>query len=550
MRLDRTNQSKVKILAIILTVSCLTLSTISLFSERSSADDMTNDLQAGLLVLDQNVNIDNLTFSTYMCGSGNDVGSAVSFDADNNMYILGSTSSTDFPVKNAYQNEIAGESDLFIIKLSPGGNIIYSTYFGGSGHDSGKSIAVDTDGNVFITGLTTSTDFPLLNAFQSTLGGGYDAFVLKTNPDGEPIYSTYVGGDNEDIGTSIAVDSGGNAVICGYTSSTDFPVVYAPQENCSGDSDAFVVRLDAIGAPIFSTYIGGAVDDFAYDVFLDTAGYIFIAGATYSEDFPLVDAFQDTKKVGDWDAYGGSDAFILEMCPIGCLEYSTFLGGKGPDSAQSLAVDLDGNIYLTGYTYSDDFPTVNATQNILAGEMDIFITKMNVSGTALDFSTYYGGSGWNLLGWDHAFSLALDGSGNIYVAGYSGSTTFPVVNAYQESNNGDGDAILIKLTNDGEPIFASFYGGSEEDICYGMSILPNGNVCMVGSTWSSDFPMVNPCHDSLNGQNGAFISILGEMAIEEDEEGGDGTTTFVIIAIMVVVIVIVAAFLIFRRRPS
>jgi len=543
MRLDRTNPRKVKILAIILAISCLTLSTISLFSERSSADGIRNDLQIGSLVLDVNEKIDNLTFCTYMCGSDSDVGSSVSFDEDNNMYILGSTSSSDFPVKNAHQDEMAGESDLFIIKISPGGNVIYSTYFGGSGHDRGLSIAVDTDGNVFITGSTTSTDFPLLNASQSTLGGGYDAFVLKIDPDGEPIYSTYVGGNDEDVGTSIAVDSAGRAVICGYTSSTDFPLIDPFQDNYSGNSDAFVVRLNATGSCIFSTYIGGEREDFAYAAFLDVAGYIYIAGSTYSDDFPTVYPYQETKG-------GMEDAFVLEMCPTGCLMFSTFLGGDKTDGARSLTVDLDGNIYLTGETYSENFPIMNATQDYLAGEIDIFITKMNASGEALDFSTYYGGSGSSTSGWDHGYAIALDPAGNICVAGYSLSTSFPVLNAYQESNNGHGDVVVIMLTNDGEPIFASFYGGSEEDICYGMSILPNGNVCMVGVTWSSDFPVVNPCQDCLKGQRGAFIAVLGEMAIEEDEGGGGGIMTFAIIAIVVVAIVIVAAFLIFRKRSS
>lgn len=404
---------------------------------------------------------------------------------------------------------------------------------------------MDNEGNAYLTGATTSSDFPVFNGFQTSLGSEfdmfYDAFILKLDPDGEPVYSTYLGGGQEDIGTSIAVDNGGNMVVCGYTESIDFPVIYALQENYSGNSDAFVVRVNATGTPIFSTYLGGAANDFANAMFLDVAGYIFVAGSTYSEDFPVVDGFQDAKE-------GMEDAFVLEMCPLGCLMYSTFLGGNKTDAIHSLAVDLDGNIYLTGYTWSDDFPIVNAVQDALAGEEDIFITKMNVSGTALDFSTYYGGSGSSIWGWDCAYSLALDSSGNIYVAGYSGSTTFPVVNAYQESNNGDGDVILIKLTNDGEPIFASYYGGSEEDICYGMAVLPNGNVCLVGITWSSDFPLVNPCYDTLNGNKGAFIIILGEMAI--DEGGGDVTITFAIIAIAAVAIVIIAAFLFYKRKTS
>jgi len=261
--------------------------------------------------------------------------------------------------------------------------LIYSTYLGGSGGDQGNSIAVDASGNAYVTGLTDSTNFPTVNALQSTNSSGtYDAFVTKLNPAGSAlIYSTYLGGNGLDDGTGIAVDASGNAYVTGRTSSTNFPTANALQSTLAGEGNAFVAKINATGsALVYSTYLGGTDYDSGNGIALDASGNAYVTGAASSTNFPTTaDAFQTA-------IAGSENAFISKINATGsALVYSTYLGGNEDDSGNAIAVDASGNAYVTGATDSANFPTTaDAFQKAIGGLYDnAFVTKINPSGSAL-----------------------------------------------------------------------------------------------------------------------------------------------------------------------
>ena len=378
-----------------------------------------------------------LVYSTYLGGSGSEIGFGIAVDSAGNAYVTGTTGSTDFPIKNALQPTFSGSYDAFVTKISADGSaLVYSTYLGGNGSSAASGIAVDPPGNAYVIGQTNSTDFPIKNALQSTLGGSYDAFVTKISADGSAfIYSTYLGGTKSDYGLGIAVDPGGNAYVTGSTISADFPVKNALQSTFSGGNDAFVTKISADGsALVYSTYLGGGVWNGGAGIAVGSGGNAYVTGTTSSTDFPVKNAFQPT--IG-----GRSDAFLTAFSPDGALVYSTYLGGNGDENSGGIAVDAAGDAYVTGFTTSSDFPTKNAYQRRKHFGWDAFITEINPGGNALIYSTYLGG---NLT--DVGYGIAVDSAGSSYVTGQTGSSDFPTtLLAFQPSVNGNPDAFVTKF---------------------------------------------------------------------------------------------------------
>ena len=393
-----------------------------------------------------------LVYSTYLGGSGVDYGQGIAVDSSGSAYITGTTSSNSFPTTSPIQGTNAGSNDAFVTKLNPSGSaLVYSTYLGGSGVDYGQGIAVDSSGSAYITGDTNSTNFPTANPIQGAYAGGYsDAFVTKLNPSGSAlVYSTYLGGSDIDYGRGIAVDSSGSAYITGGTFSTNFPTANPIQgAHAGGYDDAFVTKLNPSGsALVYSTYLGGSKRDFSGGIAVDSSGSAYITGGTDSTDFPTANPFQE---------YNGSDAFVTKLNPSGsALVYSTYLGGGSPwshpnDYGSGIAVDSSGSAYITGWTRSDDFPTVNPIQDTCRGcgldSYSAFVTKLNPSGSTLVYSTYLGGSGH-----DGGNGIAVDSSGSAYITGGTSSTDFPTANPFQGSYAGGGglgvfgDAFVTKI---------------------------------------------------------------------------------------------------------
>src|SRR6267154_453038 len=435
-----------------------------------------------------------LAYSTYLGGTnaespgevfvfaqavpGRFIGVAV--DAAGNAYITGATESLDFPTTSgAFQTTLSrdphfkfgpGGQDVFVTKLnSTGSGLVYSTYLGGMFSDHGSGIAVDADGNAYVTGTTASFDFPTTPlAFQRTgdANSAYNAFVTKLNPSGSAlVYSTYLGGGfNQGFG--IAVDTGGNAHVTGEAHNV-FPTTPGAFKTSNIDfgTDAFVTKLNPIGSGlVYSTFLGGrSGNETGYGIAVDAGGNIYVTGVTSSINFPVTPgAFQTVSG-------GNDDAFVTKLNPAGGgpadLIYSTYLGGSGFDNGLGIAVDNSSspNAYVTGYTDSSDFPTTTgAFQTIPGGGEDAFVTKLNPVGSGsadafvtrlnptasgLVYSTYLGGTGG-----DQGLGIAVDGSCNAYVTGMTFSSDFPTTaGAFQPAFGGFSDAFVAKLVDDASP---------------------------------------------------------------------------------------------------
>ncbi|MCX6581872.1 MAG: SBBP repeat-containing protein [Candidatus Aminicenantes bacterium] len=380
-----------------------------------------------------------LVYSTYLGGSGNDVGEGIEVDGSGKAYVIGITSSTDFPTKNPYQkNNAGGENDTYVIILSAAGSgLTYSTYLGGGGKDEGMAIALDSSNNMYITGRTSSTDFPMQNAYKSSYAGGtLDAFVTKISANGSSLaYSTYLGGSGTDYGYGIAV-VGENAYAAGRTSSTNFPTINKYDGSYNGGAfDAFLTKFSSTGSSlIYSTYLGGSLSDSAYGIAVDGSGSAYVVGDTESANFPTKNAVQATH------AGGGKDAFVTRFDSTGKdLEYSTFLGGAETEGASHVAIDSSGNAYIIGSTRSSNFPTKRAFQNNYNGDYDVFVSMLPANGYSLTFSTFLGGGGS-----DNGKGIEVDNSGNIYVVGTTGSYDFPTEDPYQNTLKGTLDAFVCK----------------------------------------------------------------------------------------------------------
>lgn len=382
-----------------------------------------------------NPNDSTLIFSTYFGGNSSEYGEFIAVSPDGEAYITGDTFSTNLPAVNSY----SGGKDICIAKFSTDGDFLGARYVGGSGEERVNCICLDSSKNIFVTGWTRSSNFPLKNPYQSTRHGSQDVFVCKLKSDLSVIeYSTYLGGSREDFsGIENTVDDSGHFYIAGWTYSTNFPVKNAWQSSYGGgEYDAFVAKFLPDGSDlVFATYLGGSHIERGHSVAIDNSGGIVFTGSTGSVDFPTKNPYQGANG-------GGMDGFIARFTGDGSeLLYSTYLGGtKSELSMACPKVDGAGYIYLWGGTASTDFPVKNAYQDSLAGIYDAVLVVMTPDGQDLEFSSYYGGSGW-----DGSFECAVDGSGNWYLAGSTDSNDLPLKNPYQDSRKGDRESFVAKF---------------------------------------------------------------------------------------------------------
>ncbi|WP_374088676.1 SBBP repeat-containing protein [Methylomicrobium lacus] len=330
-----------------------------------------------------------IAYSTYLGGSDEDVGNRIAVDGKGNAYVTGYTGSSDFPTVTELYPNFGGTTDAFVFKLSDNGqDVVYSTYLGGTEADGGWGIAVDGKDNVYVMGSTQSTDFPTADSLYPNFGGETDAFVLKLNGDGKSVgYSTYLGGSKSESSGGIAVDGEGNAYVTGQTRSTDFPAVNAKYPNLRGESDAFVSKLSADGQnAVYSTYFGGSKWETDGGIAVDGEGNAYVTGITASSDFPTSVNAKYRHFRGERDAF----VFKLSGDGQN-VGYSTYFGGKGLDDSTDIAVDSAGNAYVTGSTSSSDFPSVNAAYPKLRGSDDAFVFRLSGDGQNIGYSTYLGG---------------------------------------------------------------------------------------------------------------------------------------------------------------
>lgn len=427
------------------------------------------------------LSIDVQFYSIIVGGSDDECTRSMTVDADGNVYVTGGTLSTNFPTVNPINGTFGGNFDCFILKLSSDGNsILFSTFIGGRDYDCGVSIALDKLGNVYVAGTTRSIDFPIRNALYDTYIGRSDCFLVKLNPNGTTLlYSTFIGSQYNDNAADIAVDDAGCVYMTGATKPT-FPLLNAYDDSYNGGAyDCFVLKLNANGSSLlFSTFIGGADTDHARAIAIDDQGNSYVCGYTWSTDFPTYHACYDSHN-------GESDCFVFKLSANGSiLSYSTYIGGGNSEYAYSIVVDSSGFAYVTGETWSEDFPTVNLYNTTYAGLGDCFIFKLNEYGDTILYSTFIGGANN-----DGGRSIVVDAYGITTIVGDTKSPQFPVKSAYDYSFNGKYDCFVLELNTSCDNLLSStFVGGNNNDRAWSVSIDSLGGVYMTGVTYSENFP--------------------------------------------------------------
>ncbi len=466
----------------------------------------------------QQVDIEDFTYCTFLGGNNDDRILDVATDSQGNFIVAGFTMSTDFPVRNPHQHSYAGggfdvhgvSGDAFIAKFDKEEQLLWSTYLGGSSNDGATHVNVVTDYSIVVLGLTKSNDFPTTtNAYQQDYSANYDIFIAKFTANGSVIYSSYLGAIGDETLSDFEVDSSGNLVILGTTNSSNFPVTAsAHQPVIGGGSDLFLMRLSANCSTIlYSTFLGGNDFEGLSDFAIDAQGNIIVSGSTMSSDFPITeDAFQDSINGIE------REAFIAKYNSSGQLTYATYFGGSHADDCFGIEVDSSGNIIMAGRTWSADLPTVNAWKanytnneaNPQFGELpDGYITKFSADAQELNFSSYFGGSGW-----DHVGCVDVDSKGNIIVSGIADaivggtieSNAFPILDAFQEEIYGRCDIIIMMISPNGEPLFGTYLGGVGIDHPWSQ-YLTNDYLYITGHTESQDFPVTSTAYQQTYNRN-------------------------------------------------
>ncbi len=468
-----------------------------------------------------------IVYATDLGGSGTDRAFAIAVDGAGNAYVTGDTISIDFPTKasvgSTYQSALSKSTttDCFVTKINTtathAASLVYSTYLGGSSNDQCSGIAINSSGNAFVTGQTNSTNFPG-SALSKAKGSG-DIFVVKLNATGSGlVYSAFLGGSAADAAAAIAIDGSGNASVTGKTASKDYPVVGGFQTSpgvTGGDvfGDAFVTKLNAQGTRIlYSTYLRGSGSDEGRGIAADGAGNAYVTGTTASPNFPATPGALDGTRSGP------SDAFVTKVNTLATgsasLVYSTYLGGSCAEQGRAIAVDGWGDVYVTGQTFSRDFPGASALgfqQGLgdpgapaCGATGDAFIAKLNGAGSALSYSTYLGGGAA-----DQGLGIAVDGFGNAYVAGQTFSSDFPTPGGFATSLSGLSDSFVTRIntnvTGTSSLVYSTLLGGAGNESAAGIALDGAGNTHVTGQTFSSDFPAPGGFDTSLGGPSDAFV---------------------------------------------
>jgi len=436
------------------------------FPTTSGVYDASANGSEDVFVSKLNSSLTTLLASTFIGGSGDDSSDSIALDNSGNVYIAGSTSSSDFPATaGAYDPSQNGLEDAFVSKLNSSLTALQaSTLLGGNGNDSGNSIVADNSGNIYIMGSTSSSDFPATSgAYDPSQNGLEDAFLSKLNGSLSTLLaSTFLGGSNDDSGNSIGIDNSGNVYVTGSTKSSNYPTTSGAYDRTyNSNDDVFVSKLNvSLGTLLASTFLGGSSNDSGNSVAIDDSGSVYVTGSTSSSSFPKTSGALDT-------SYNGAgDVFVSKLSAgLSSLSGSTFFGGSKADSGNSIVIDGLGNICLTGATSSANFPTTPGSFDTFHnGSEDVFVSKVDGSLGFLLASTF--------LGWSYADSgnsIVIGSSGNVYVIGLTFSSSFPRTSgAYDTSYNGQGDVFISKLRDFSYKYYvfdgSDFSGNSTSDI--------------------------------------------------------------------------------------
>ncbi|MBC8144924.1 MAG: SBBP repeat-containing protein, partial [bacterium] len=433
--------------------------------------------------------IDPLTYSTLVGGVGDDISNGIAVDSSGSAYIVGETSSPDYPyVTGSYFASLQGATDAFVTKISPDGStIVFSTFIGGTDSDVAHDVAVTPGGTVFVAGSTGSADFPARRGYDSTYNGATDAFVLRLDSLGQAlVWSTLIGGSADDRANALAIDNANQVYVAGTTLSSSFPTSPGAFQTTALSGEAFALKLNSLGRSIvYSTFIGGDKIDEAVDIVVRN-GNAYVAGNTDS-DGATGDPFPTTTGATQGGFAGMTDGFVTVLDSTGrTAVFSTLLGGSNVDMIRGIALDSVAAVYVTGVTSSSTFPiTANAMQVILSGSSDAFVTKFGPDGSALNYSTFIGGSGI-----DGGEDIGVTSKGFALVTGNTTSNGFPTVNgAVQQTKNGAQDMFIIELGASAQGlVYGSFLGGTANDSVISAAIVGETTLYLTGTTTSMDYP--------------------------------------------------------------
>ncbi len=430
-----------------------------------------------------------MAWSTYLGGIGDEYGSGIAVDGSGNCYVTGTTGSAGW-VGGGWDTTLNGNTDGYVVKLSSAGAHLWSTYLGGTDDDYGRGVAVDGSGNCYAMGYTYSSGW-VDGGWDTTYGGNGDGYVVKLSPAGGRLWSTYIGGMSIEYGYGIAVDGSGNCHATGYTYSSSW-LGGGWDTTLNGSTDAYVVKLSPAGAHLWSTYLGGAGKEIGYGIAVDGSGNVCAAGQTESNGW--VD--------GGWDTIlnGEADGYVVKLSPAGAHLWSTYLGGAGDDRGSGIAVDGSGNCYATGITDSSGWADGGWDTTLNGGNAgdDGFVVKLSPAGAHL-WSTYLGGTG-NETG----YGIAVDGSGICHATGHTTSSGW-LGGGWSITQKGNGDGYVVKLSPAGAHLWSTCLGGAGDD--YGQGIAVDGagsSVWVTGYTSSPDW-VGGGWQSSHGGGNDAFV---------------------------------------------
>ena len=445
-------------------------------------------------------------FSTYYGDVGTDDADVVAVDPMGHVYLGCHSDSKDLPGSNIHPYKMAGGMDAFIVKLSNSGKeVAYIAQLGGKKWDAVQGIIADSLSNIYAVGTTYSSNFSVTkNGFQKKFGGKSDAFVVKLDQEGAVLWSTYLGGKEDEDGRGIAFDKQGNIHIIGRTASTDFPVTEdAIQSQSAGGIDAFVTSFDPDGHVLNSTYFGGSGDDIGHSIVIDRGDQIYFGGTTNSNDLPMVNPFQGEIKAE-------KDIFFARIAKDrSSIDFASYWGGEDEDQLYGLDIDEGGNLFAMGVTYSLDFPTTNGTfQETHGGESDTFVSKFNIEQGEIKFSTFLGGTEF-----DDPRNLALSQNGQAYIVGKTTSHDFPIVDTEKRAGKSDAFIALLK-SNGSDLLYACLEGGNAIETFEGIAIGKDGSLTVSGLSNSIDFPLANAIQESFLG--GRFDIVVARFMFTDE----------------------------------
>jgi Beta-propeller repeat/Abnormal spindle-like microcephaly-assoc'd, ASPM-SPD-2-Hydin len=475
-----------------------------------------------------------LVYSTYLGGSGSDVPSGIAVDSSGNVYLAGYTNSLDFPL--ATVGSLPAGNHVFVAKLDPtGSTLIYADYLGGNNQDYGYALALDSSNNVWVAGSTGSSNFPMVNAFQGTYPGSFNGFVSEISNNGASLlYSSYLGGNGSDQPASMTIDSAGEVVVAGNTTSTNFPMANAFQSSVLANQGSvfgnygFVTKFNSSGsALVFSTYLAGNTNigdscgngtcwpspfSAVAGVAVDGSGNVYAGGTTNTYNFPTSNgAYQQTNTTqGDSEV-----GFVTKFSTTGSLGYSTYFYGTGGllTTVDAIAVDGAGSAYVTGASYSDGTFPITSTAICDPGVYNIacsfaFVTKFDAGGDSLVYSTFLGPNNFA-----SPEAIVLDSSEDAYVLASSTGNGFDLVNGIEPYSNGN-DLLLVEIDPvAGSELFATFLGGNTDENPSSLAVDSNGNMYVAGSTDSMDFPATQGAFQTaLGGGTDAFVMKIGSAS--------------------------------------